>query len=133
MKKLLTLLPLGVVLAACASNPMTSSTQSTMGNQSTLKAYDRMAPEHFVCEDDAQVYAKYSMDGDQAQVTASLPKANWNNQSLVMTIARSGSGARYVNNDSSNVTYDWHTKADMGTMSIQWADGNEYSVNCERR
>ena len=126
MKKLLTLLPLSVVLAACATNP-------TGATQTTTKMYDRMAPEQFMCEDDASVHAKYSTDGEEAQLMANLPKANWNNQSITMAIAPSGSGSRYVNSDSSNVTYDWHTKADIGVMTVKWSDGNEYSVNCERK
>lgn len=129
MKKLLTVLPLSLFVAACASNPSTQQTQQTTTN----KVYDRMAPERFVCEDNATVMPKYSRDGQQAMVTASLPKANWNNQTLVMNIAPSGSGARYVNSDNPNVTYEWHTKADIGLMGLKWADGTEYIVNCERR
>ncbi|WP_019672594.1 MliC family protein [Psychrobacter lutiphocae] len=128
MKKLLTLLPLSIVLAACATNP-----SATTAAQQTTKAYDRMAPEHFVCEDNGSVLAKYSIDGEEAMLNVSLPKANWNNQTLTMQIAPSGSGARYVNNANQNVTYDWHTKADMGIMTLTWANGNEYSVNCQSR
>lgn len=127
MKKLLTLLPLSLVMAACATSPTTTAPETA------TKAYDRMAPEQFVCEDDATVQAKYSIDGEQATINASLPKANWNNQTVVMDIAISGSGSRYVNTASQNVDYQWHTKGDMGIMSVKWADGNEYSVNCERR
>ncbi|PNK60383.1 MliC family protein [Psychrobacter sp. FDAARGOS_221] len=128
MKKLVTLLPLSVVLAACATSP-----NATTGTQQTDKAYDRMAAEQFVCEDNASVQAKYSMDGEQAMLNVNLPKAKWENQPLTMQIAPSGSGSRYVNNESQNVAYDWHTKADMGIMTVTWANGNEYSVNCERR
>lgn len=127
MKKLLTLLPLSLVMAACATSPTSTAPETA------AKAYDRMAPEQFVCEDDATVQAKYSIDGEQATINASLPKANWNNQTVVMDIATSGSGSRYVNTASQNVDYQWHTKGDMGIMSVKWADGNEYSVNCERR
>ena len=128
MKKLLTLLPLSLVMAACATSPATTAPGAT-----TNKAYDRMAPEQFVCEDDATIQAKYSIDGEQATINASLPKANWNNQTVVMDIATAGSGSRYVNNASQNVTYDWHTKADLGIMRLTWADGTEYAVKCERR
>ena len=128
MKKLLTLLPLSLVMAACATSPTTTAPSAT-----TNKAYDRMAPEQFVCEDDATIQAKYSIDGEQATINASLPKANWNNQTVVMDIATAGSGSRYVNNASQNVTYDWHTKDDLGIMRLTWADGTEYAVKCERR
>lgn len=128
MKKLLTLLPLSLVMAACATSPTTTAPGAT-----TNKAYDRMAPEQFVCEDNATIQAKYSIDGEQATINASLPKANWNNQTVVMDIATAGSGSRYVNNASQNVTYDWHTKADLGIMRLTWADGTEYAVKCERR
>ncbi|WP_296201675.1 MliC family protein [Psychrobacter sp. UBA3962] len=128
MKKLLTLLPLSLVMAACATSPTTTAPGAT-----TNKAYDRMAPEQFVCEDDATIQAKYSIDGEQATINASLPKANWNNQTVVMDIATAGSGSRYVNNASQNVTYDWHTKDDLGIMRLTWADGTEYAVKCERR
>ena len=128
MKKLLTLLPLSLVMAACATSPTT-----TAPNATTTKAYDRMAPEQFMCEDNATVNAKYSIDGEQATINASLPKANWNNQTVVMDIAQAASGSRYVNNASQNVTYDWHTKGDLGIMRLTWADGTEYAVKCERR
>ncbi len=130
MKKLLTLLPLSLVVAACATSPTTAVQTQT---QTTNKAYDRMAPERFVCEDNATVMPKYSIDGEQATLTASLPKANWNNQTIVMNIATSGSGSRYVNNASQNITYDWHTKGDLGIMRLKWADGTEYAVKCERQ
>ena len=128
MKKLLTVLPLSLFVAACASNPTTHQTQQT-----TNKAYDRMAPEQFVCEDNATVMPKYSTDGEEAMLNVNLPKANWNNQTIKMDIATSGSGSRYVNNDSQNVTYDWHTKGDLGIMRLTWADGTEYEVKCQRR
>lgn len=128
MKKLLTLLPLSLVMAACATSPTTTATNAT-----TTKAYDRMAPEQFICEDDATVSAKYSIDGEEATINASLPKANWNNQTVIMGIAQAASGSRYVNNASQNVTYDWHTKGDLGIMRLTWADGTEYAVKCERR
>lgn len=130
MKKLLTLLPLSVLMAACASNPTThNQTQA----QTTNKAYDRMAAEQFMCEDDATVMPKYSADGSEAMITASLPKANWVDQTVKMDIATSGSGSRYLNTSSPNVAYQWHTKGDLGIMSLKWADGTEYSVKCERR
>lgn len=126
MKKFLTLLPLSVALAACATGPTASQTTTT-------KAYDRMAPQQFVCEDNSAVQAKYSVDGEQAMLNVSLPKANFNDQTLTMDIAQSGSGARYINNVSDNVAYEWHTKNDIGIMSLKWADGSEYTVNCEAR
>lgn len=129
MKKLLTVLPLSLFVAACASNPTAQQTQQTTTN----KAYDRMAPEQFVCEDNATVMPKYSADGEEAMLNVSLPKANWNNQTIKMDIATAGSGSRYLNTDSQNVAYQWHTKNDLGIMSVKWADGTEYSVKCERR
>lgn len=128
MKKLLTLLPLSVFVAACATGP-TTTTQVPQ----TTKAYDRMAPEQFVCEDDATVMPKYSVDGEEAMVNVSLPKANWNNQTVIMDKAQSASGVRYLNTASQNVHYQWHTKDNIGIMSVKWADGKEYSVKCERR
>ncbi|SUD91657.1 MliC family protein [Psychrobacter phenylpyruvicus] len=128
MKKLLTLLPLSLVMAACATSPTTTAPSAAAN-----KAYDRMAPEQFICEDNATVNAKYSIDGEQATINASLPKANWNNQTVIMDIAQAASGSRYVNNASQNVTYDWHTKGDLGIMRLTWADGTEYAVKCERR
>ncbi len=136
MKKLLALAPLGLLVAACsAMNPSQQASYQTGTTAAVAekKAYDRMMPDRFRCEDGATVDAKYSMDTDEATVTASLPKAKWNKQTLKMAIAPSGSGSRYVNTTNSDtVNYEWHTKGDMGIMTLNWSNGETYSVNCQR-
>lgn len=71
MKKLLTLLPLSLVVAACATSPTTAVQTQT---QTTNKAYDRMAPERFVCEDNATVMPKYSINERTTNTMANTGK-----------------------------------------------------------
>lgn len=127
MKKFLSVLPLSLMLAACATGPV-ETVQNT-----TNKAYDRMMPEQFVCQDNATLQVKYSIDGSQSTINANVPKAKWNNQTIILDEAVAASGSRYVNSDSDNVEYEWHSKGNMGIFSMMWKDGKtSYSVNCER-
>ena len=116
MKKLLATAPLMLFLAACATNaPVTGNNQT-----STM-----------MCEDGGQVLAAYSANGQVANLNVTLPKVGVNNKKLTLNQAVSGSGARYNNTTDPKMSYDWHTKADYGVMSVSMANGQKYSVNCK--
>lgn len=116
MKKLMATAPVMLLLAACATNaPMTSTAQTA-----TMS-----------CQDNGQVMAAYSVNGQVANLNVTLPKVGISNAKLTLNQAVSGSGARYVNNTDPKMSYDWHTKADYGVMSVRMANGQEYSVNCQ--
>ncbi|WP_296242881.1 MULTISPECIES: MliC family protein [unclassified Psychrobacter] len=118
MKKLLVAIPAVLLLAACATNaPVTGNHQANMVTMT--------------CEDGGQVLAAYSNKGQMANLNVSLPKIGLNNQKMTLNQAVSGSGARYVNNADPKVSYEWHTKADYGVMSVGMANGQTYSVNCK--
>jgi len=115
MKKLLATVPLFLLLGACATNtPLHNKDKQT-----------------FTCEDGGKVSASYSAEGDIAYLSVDLPKANLNSKKLALTQAVSGSGVRYINDSNPNASYEWHTKADYGIMSVDWTDGKEYSVSCQ--
>lgn len=116
MKKLMAAAPVVLLLAACATNaPMTSTVQTT-----TMS-----------CQDNGQVMAAYSANGQVANLNVTLPKVGINNKKLTLNQAVSGSGARYTNTTDPKMSYDWHTKADYGVMSVKMANGQTYSVNCK--
>lgn len=119
MKKLLAVAPFAVLLAACATNAPTTNTTANNAVQS------------LTCEDNGKVTAAYSANGQIANLNVSLPKIGLSNTKVTMKQAVSGSGARYVNNTNPKLTFDWHTKADYGIMTIKSANGQEYSVNCK--
>lgn len=115
MKKLLGITPIFLLLGACATSvPLLSDL-----NKQT-----------FTCEDGGKVNASYSKNGDIAYLNVNLPKASITNKKLTLKQAVAGSGARYVDESNPDVIYEWHTKADYGIMSVDWASGKEYSVSC---
>lgn len=116
MKKLLAVAPLFLLLAACTTSvPLLADV-----NKQT-----------FTCEDGGKVNVSYSADGDIAYLKVKLPEAGLANEKLTLKQAVAASGARYVSDFNPKVGYEWHTKADYGTMSINWTDGKEYSVSCD--
>ena len=116
MKKLLAITPIFLLLGACATN---------------VPLLPDLNKQTFNCEDGGKVNASYSKNGDIAYLNVNLPKANITNKKLTLKQASAASGARYVSDFNPKVGYEWHTKADYGTMSINWTDGKEYSVSCD--
>lgn len=122
MKKLLAVAPFAALLAACATSAPTTTTPPTNTQQ---------VVQSFTCQDNGQITAAYTADGQIANLNVTLPKVGLNNAKVSMKQAVSGSGARYVNDVNPQTTYDWHTKADFGIMSIKSDKGQEYQVNCQ--
>lgn len=122
MKKLLAIAPFVALLAACATSAPTTTTPPTNTQQ---------VVQSFTCQDNGQITAAYTADGQIANLNVTLPKVGLNNAKVSMKQAVSGSGARYVNDVNPQTTYDWHTKADFGIMTIKSDNGQEYQVNCQ--
>ncbi|MGP4971164.1 MliC family protein [Psychrobacter aquimaris] len=122
MKKLLAVAPFALLLSACATNAPTTTTPET-NTQPVVQS--------FTCEDNGQLTAAYTENGQTANLNVTLPKVGLTNAKITMEQAVSGSGARYVNNVNPKTTYDWHTKADYGIMTIKSYNGQEYRVNCQ--
>lgn len=118
MKKILLALPV-LLLSACATTDNAISTTSGTNNV-------------FKCSDNSQVIASYSKNGDIAYLNVNMPKIKLSNQALTLNQAVSGSGARYINTSNPDVSYEWHTKANEGIISVTWSNGPEYSVSCVR-
>lgn len=122
MKKLLAVAPFALLLSACATNAPTTTTPET-NTQPVVQS--------FTCEDNGQLTAAYTANGQTANLNMTLPKVGLTNAKITMEQAVSGSGARYVNNVNPKTTYDWHTKADYGIMTIKSDNGQQYQVNCQ--
>ncbi|MCG3808019.1 MULTISPECIES: MliC family protein [Psychrobacter] len=122
MKKLLAVAPFALLLSACATNAPTTTTPET-NTQPVVQS--------FTCEDNGQLTAAYTANGQTANLNVTLPKVGLTNAKITMEQAVSGSGARYVNNVNPKTTYDWHTKADYGIMTITSDNGQQYQVNCQ--
>ncbi|WP_426241002.1 MliC family protein [Psychrobacter sp. TWP2-1-2] len=122
MKKLLAVAPFALLLSACATNAPTTTTPET-NTQPVVQS--------FTCEDNGQLTAAYTANGQTANLNVTLPKVGLTNAEITMEQAVSGSGARYVNNVNPKTTYDWHTKADYGIMTIKSDNGQQYQVNCQ--
>lgn len=118
MKKILLAIPV-LLLSACAT---TDNTLTSTSNVSDV----------FKCSDNSQVIASYSQDGETAFLNVNIPKIKLSNQALTLNQAVSGSGIRYVDTSNPNVSYEWHTKANEGIMSVNWSNGQEYSVSCDK-
>ncbi|MGP4118639.1 MliC family protein [Psychrobacter aquimaris] len=121
MKKLLAVAPFAVLLTACATNAPTTTPDTN--TQPVVQS--------FTCEDNGQLTAAYTANGQAANLNVTLPKVGLTNAKITMEHAVSGSGARYVNNVNPKTTYDWHTKADYGIITIKSDNGQEYRVNCQ--
>ena len=122
MKKLLAVAPFALLLSACATNAPTTTTPET-NTQPVVQS--------FTCEDNGQLTAAYTANGQTANLNVTLPKVGLTNAKITMEQAVSGSGARYVNNVNPKTTYDWHTKVDYGIMTITSDNGQQYQVNCQ--
>ncbi len=122
MKKLLAVAPFALLLSACATNAPITTTPET-NTQPVVQS--------FTCEDNGQLTAAYTANGQTANLNVTLPKVGLTNAKITMEQAVSGSGARYVNNVNPKTTYDWHTKADYGIITIKSDNGQEYRVNCQ--
>ena len=110
--------------SACATNAPTSTTTTTAnGSANNLVQI-------LVCEDNGKVTAAYTENGQIANLNVSLPKIGLNDAKILSKQAVSGSGAHYVNDTNPKTTFDWHTKADQGIITISSKKGQQYSVNC---
>lgn len=121
MKKLLAVMPFAVLLAACATNAPT--TTPTTNAQPVVQS--------FTCEDNGMITVAYTANGQAVNANVTLPKVGLKDAKVTMEQVVSGSGARYVNNVNPKTTYDWHTKADYGVLTITSDNGQQYKVNCE--
>lgn len=122
MKKLLAVAPFAVLLAACATSAPTTTAPMTAA---------KPVVQSFTCEDGGMITAAYTANGQAVNTNVTLPKVGLNNAKITMEQAVSGSGARYVNNVNPKTTYDWHTKADYGILTIKSDNGQQYQVNCQ--
>lgn len=84
----------------------------------------------YMCKQGATVSAVYNPHNETAKVTVYAPVWKLNNQTIDMTLAPSASGSRYINDKNPKTTYEWHTKGEIGVISIT-TGGKTLDINCE--
>lgn len=134
LTKMATALPALALLSACATTAPTApknTMEAPVKESSASAAYDRMAAAPYTCTDNSIITAKQSINKKQAMVNATMPKVNWNEQSIILNGGVQGDTASYVNDSNPEATYAWHMKGDKGIFAIKWANGKEYQVNCQ--
>ncbi|WP_413189972.1 hypothetical protein [Psychrobacter sp. AT9] len=130
--QIVTALPALALLSACATTaPTTPDATDTPVPEKVTAAYDRMAPAPYTCTDDSKIMAKQSINKKQVMLNATLPKANWADQPIILNGEVKGDVASYVNESNPEAVYAWHMKGDKGIFAIKWANGKEYQVNCQ--
>jgi membrane-bound inhibitor of C-type lysozyme len=85
----------------------------------------------FSCEDKGVIKVLYTMKGTEATLDISLPAFEIDKKTLHFFQAVSASGARYINDSNNNVTYEWHSKANYGQISMFSGTRNNFSVSCQ--
>jgi membrane-bound inhibitor of C-type lysozyme len=119
MKQTFVITTLVFLLCACTANT------SDLPNDITTESYI------FSCEDKGVIKVLYTMNGTEATLDISLPELKVDKKALHFYQAVSASGARYINDSNKNVTYEWHSKANYGQMSMFSGTHNNFSVSCQ--
>ena len=85
----------------------------------------------FSCEDKGLIKVLYSKNGTEATLDISLAELRIDKKELHFYQAVSASGARYINKSNKNITYEWHTKADYGHISMLSGTNKKFSISCQ--
>ena len=131
MLKFAIALPTLALLSACATTAPT--VQPSPSESVTDMAYDRMMPQPYTCTDGAQLTAKQSINKQQVMVNATVPKIKWSQQPILLNGGVEGDTSSYINDANPEVAYAGHMKGDKGILAMNWKDGTDYQVNCEKR
>lgn len=97
------------------------------------KVHKGFNPHHahtYTCEADAKVSAIYNPHDETAKVTITAPAWKLDNATVSMTLSPAASGDLYVNDKNPATTYKWHTKGEMGVLSVI-INGKSHDVNCK--
>lgn len=84
----------------------------------------------YMCNMGATVKAVYNPHDETAKLTVYAPVWKLNNQEITMALSPSASGDLYVNDKNPATTYKWHTKGEVGILSVV-AGGKTSDIKCE--
>lgn len=113
--------------------------QNSLNPIAPIKAQAQPAPKpakakpahQYTCEKDVRV-AITQGDLDTINAVVNLPQGfNPDTVSLVLQIAPSASGERYINDSNPDSTFEWHQKGDMGMLTLG-AVNQEFTYSCTR-
>lgn len=88
-------------------------------------------PYLFHCENKSVIKVLYAKDGTEATLDINFPELKIDKKALHFYQAVSASGARYINKSNNNITYEWHTKADYGHISMLSGANKKLSISCQ--
>lgn len=84
----------------------------------------------YMCKMGASVKAVYNPHNETAKVTVHAPVWKLNNEQIEMKIGPSASGTLYINDKNPDSIYKWHTKNEIGVLSVV-KNGKTHDINCE--
>lgn len=87
--------------------------------------------EHYKCESDAKVTAKYQPEAERATLNITAPSLSLNGAEVEAKHVPSGSGMLFVNDVNPASKYSWHAKGSFAMLDVTTADGKVYTINCE--
>ncbi len=128
MKKF-ALIALASAVAMVGCTNTTPMKQDTMAH-ATMQMPMVDVPVSYVCEGDASVVAKYNSNASMVTTTLTVPSLSLVNATVPMKQTMAGSGALYENKMNPSTSYQWHTKAHDGVLTIA-VNGMEYDFVCK--
>jgi membrane-bound inhibitor of C-type lysozyme len=88
-------------------------------------------PYLFHCKNKGVIKVHYAKGGTEATIDISLPELKVDKKALHFYQAIAASGARYINKSDNNISYEWHTKADYGHISMLSGTNKKFSISCQ--
>lgn len=86
----------------------------------------------FQCENDAAIKVHHVPEHDLIKTRINAPSWNLNDVSVDMKAAPAASGERFVNDVNASAKYEWHSKSNIGVLSVTDAKNVTTKLNCER-
>lgn len=84
----------------------------------------------FQCESGAKVSVHGLPKQDAAMLHIHAPSWNLSGEHIKMTAAPAASGERFINESNPASKYSWHSKGNIGVLSVELG-GKSHSLNCE--
>ena len=84
----------------------------------------------FQCEGNTKVSVHSLPKQDAAMLHIHAPVWNLNGEHIKMTAAPTASGERFINETNPASKYEWHSKGNIGILSVELTD-KTHSLNCE--
>lgn len=110
-----------------------NSTDSDTQHQEDQSKQDQLAHlQVFQCDNDAIVVVDHMPKHNLIKAHINAPSWNLKNAAVDMKAAPAASGERFINDLNPMVKYEWHSKDDMGVLSVIDNTNKTSQLNCEK-